>query len=317
MKIAITWPMQQEILDKLKQFEVAVNPKEEPLTPDELKKMIVGADAILCMLNNKITADVIESAGPQLKIIATMSVGYDHIDLEAAKAKNIIVTNTPHVSNISVAEHAVALLLSLAKQVPQADSFVRSGKYKGWDPTLFVGPELSGKIIGIVGLGEIGKSVARIAGFGLGMAIAYNDVAPSPAFEAQYNATYFDLDTLLTIADVVSLHVPLMPQTTHLINFERLAKMKPTAYLINTARGPVIDEAALVKALLEEKIAGAALDVYENEPNISPALLEAQNVILTPHTASATYEARMAMAQKAVDNILAVLSGQPAMDSML
>ena len=317
MKIAITWPIDQNAINQLKaQHEVVVNPKEEQLSSEELLKFVAGADAILCLLTNKITAEVMDAAGPQLKIIATMSVGYDHIDVEAAKAKNIIITNTPQVSDDSVAEHTISLMLSLVKQIPQSDDFVRSGNYKGWDPTLFISPQLKGKVLGIIGLGEIGKSVARIAGFGLGMAIAYNDLGSNQEFESQYNAKFFDLDTLLTISDVVSLSVPLLPSTHHLINADRLVKMKPTAYLINTARGPVVEEAALVKALLENKIAGAALDVFENEPNISPALLEVKNIIFTPHTASATYEARAAMAQKAAENIIRVLSGQSALDSV-
>jgi glyoxylate reductase len=316
-KIVVTWPISESAIAKLKEkHEVVVNDKEQALTAEELLQFVAGADAILCLLSNKITREVLDAAGPQLKIVATMSVGYDHIDLAATKAKNVTVAATPGMSDEAVAEHAVTLMLSLAKSIPQADAFVRAGKYKGWDPTLFVGPELGGKVLGIVGVGHIGSTIAKIAGFGLGMAIGYNDVKPNPDFESQFNATYFELDALLPIADVITLHVPLLPTTTHLMNAERLAKMKPTAYLINTSRGPVVDEAALVSALQNKQIAGAGLDVYENEPSLTPGLIDLPNVVLTPHIASATRESREAMAHKAADNIIAVLSGQPAPDDV-
>ncbi len=316
-KIVVTWPISQSALQKLQaQYDVDANPEEKGWSAEELLAHVKGAAAILCLLTNKITPEVMDAAGPQLKIVATMSVGFDHIDLAAAEQKNIIVTNTPGTLDDAVAEHTIALMLGLAKSLAHADAFVRSGQYKGWDPKLFVGPSLGGKVLGIVGLGHIGTTVAQAAGYGLRMAIAYNDVKPNPEFEQKFNAKYYEIDELMQIADVITLHVPLLPATTHLINAERLKKMKPTAYLINTARGPVVDEAALVEALKNKQIAGAGLDVFEHEPQISPELLAEWNVILTPHTASATHEAREAMAQKAADNIVAVLAGQPALDAI-
>lgn len=314
-KIVVTWPIESAVLEPLQvAYEVVVHPEERVLSEQELLAFVQGASAILCLLTNKITEAVLASAGEQLKIVASMSVGFDHIDVAACGARGVIVTNTPGTLDRAVAEHTIALLLGLAKSLPSADAFVRSGKYQGWDPKLFVGPELGGKVLGIVGLGRIGTMVAQMAGYGLGMAIAYNDIKPNPEFEQKFNATYMDIDALVSVSDVVSLHVPLLPATTHLIHADRLAKMKPTAYVINTSRGPVVDEQALVMALQTKQIAGAALDVYEHEPTIAPALLSLPNVVLTPHTASATVEARRAMAEKAVANIQAVLTGSSPID---
>lgn len=315
--VVVTWPISNEVLATLRRrFDVKVNTKPENISPQELVTFVKGADAILCLLTNKITAQVLDSAGPQLKIIASMSVGFDHIDLDAAKERNITVTNTPGIVDTAVAEHTIALLLSLVKSTPQADTFVRAGKYKGWNPTLFVGPELAGKTLGIIGLGHIGSSVAQAAKFGFNMNIIYNDLKPNPEFGAKFHAKYYKLDEVLAKSDFVSLHVPLLPSTKHLINKDRLHKMKHTAYLINTARGQIVDEKALVEALQKKYIAGAALDVYENEPVITHALMKLDNVVLTPHTASATREAREAMAAKAATNIITTLSGKPAPDAI-
>lgn len=315
--VAITWPIDEGLVQKIKeQADIRINNKPENLSPDELKTLVKGATAILCLLTNKIDAEIFESAGSQLKTVASMSMGFDHIDLEAAKARGVIVTNTPGTMDTAVAEHTVGLMLALAKSIPQANEYTRSGQYKGWDPTLFVGPELKGKTLGIVGLGRIGSSVAQIAKFGLGMKVIYSDVKANQEFGAKFSAKFRKLDNLLEQADFVTLHVPLLPSTKHLINSTNLKRMKHTAYLINTSRGPVVDEMALVKALKDNTIAGAALDVYEYEPTISPDLLKLNNVVLTPHIASATYEARQAMAEKAVANILAVLSGKSAPDAL-
>ncbi len=317
-KVAITWPVDDAVIAHLREHaQVAVNRVEKNLTADELRGLVKGAEAILCLLTNKITAEVLDAAGPGLKIVATMSVGYDHIDLKAAQARGVTIANTPGTLDNAVAEHTVALMLGLAKSLIPADAYVHAGKYRGWDPKLFVGPELNGKILGIVGLGHIGSTVAKIAGFGLGMAIGYNDLKPNRDFEHRFNARYFSLDHLLQVADVVTLHVPLLPSTRHLINAERLALMKPTAFLINTARGAVVDEAALASALSRGAIAGAGIDVFEHEPDVTLGLKSLTNVIMTPHTGSATREARLAMAQKAAANILAVLKGRTAPDVVL
>lgn len=315
LKVVVTWPISENALALLREkYEVVVHGKQVTLTAEELLSFVKGAHAILCLLTNKITAEVCDAAGPQLKIVATMSVGFDHIDLAATSQRGVSVSNAPGTSDNAVAEHTISLMLSLAKSIPMANGFVREGKYLGWDPTIFNGPELSGKVLSVVGLGHIGSRVAHIAGFGLGMAIAYTDIKPNAEFESRFNAKYFLIDEVFSVADVVTVHVPLLPATTHLVNAQRLALMKPTAYFINTSRGPVVDEAALAAALKQKQIAGAAIDVYENEPKITPDLLTLDNIIMTPHTASATFEAREAMAQKSVANIIAVLSGQEAPD---
>jgi glyoxylate reductase len=315
--VAITWPINQGVIDQLRQsFEVKLNEEERVLSDDELKTFVAGSSAILCLLTNKITREVIAASGPQLKIIATMSVGFDHIDLNAAKEHNIVITNTPGTLDNAVAEHTITLLLSTIKNIPLSDTFMRSGKYHGWDPTLFVSPEVQGKTIGIIGLGHIGSNVAKIASAGLSMKVIYNDIKPNTEFELQFGATYYSIDDLLPLADFVTLHVPLLPATTHLINTDRLSIMKKTAFLINTSRGPVIDEAALVNSLKTGTIAGAGLDVYEHEPELTPGLSDLPNVVLTPHTASATIEARINMAKKAAENIVATLTGQQAPDAL-
>lgn len=316
-KIVVTWPLDPKLIAPLREkYDVIMHDEERVLTDDELKVFVKGSSAIICLLTNKITKEILEAAGQQLKIVATMTVGYDHIDVTAAAGRGIAVTNAPDTSDTSVAEHALALMFALAKSVPQADDFVRSGKYKGWDPSIFVGSELSGKTLGIIGLGHIGHALAHMVKHGLGMSVHYYDVVRHSEFEASCGARFCGLDEVLTTADFVSLHVPLLPATRHLMNAERFAMMKPTAFLVNTARGPVVEEAALVRALKQGQIAGAALDVFENEPTVSAELLALPNVILTPHTASATVEARKAMVEKAVGNVMAVLEGGPAKNSV-
>lgn len=311
MTVAVTWPINEVAIKKLEaKHEVKLNKKEDNLTPDELKEFVKGADAILCLLTNKIDASVLDAAGPQLKVVASMSVGFDHIDLKACAERSVIVTNTPSVLDNAVAEHAIALMFGLSKALPAADRFVRAGKYEGWDPKLFVGPELTGKTLGIVGVGHIGSKVAHIAKKGLAMNILYTDIKRNEDLEDDYDAKYRELDDLLAESDVVSIHVPLLPTTKHLINLMRLKHMKETAFLINTSRGPVVDEAALVHALKEKIIAGAGIDVFEHEPKITPELLRLDNVIMTPHTASATKESRDAMANDAAENVLRVLAGK-------
>ncbi len=315
--VAVTWPIDQDILEKLRaRYEVRLNSEPRSLSEAELKQFVVEADAILCLLTNKITAQIITTAGPQLKIIATMSVGVDHIDLSACQQNGVIVTNTPGASDSAVAEHTIALMLAVTKQLPQADRFVREGKYRGWDPQLFVGPELKDKVLGIVGLGHVGSHVAQIARFGFGMHIVYTDRKPNPQFGAKYHAKFQKLEALLKASDVVTLHVPLVPSTHHLINASRLALMKPEAILINTSRGPVVDERALAQALASGRLSGAGLDVYEHEPLVQPQLLQLDRVVLSPHTASATHEARRAMALIAVENILTVLTGKQPLNAV-
>ncbi len=268
------------------------------------------AEAILSQVGDAITPEFLKGF-PNVKIIANYAVGFDNIDLPTAKSRNIFVTNTPNVLNEAVAEHAMALILAIARRIPESDRFVRAGKYTGWKADLLVGTELAGKTLGIVGLGRIGFQVAHHAANGFGMKIAYTDPKENPEFNAEHHAQYFPtIDELLPQCDFVTLHVPLLDSTRHLMNAERFKKMKPTAYLINTARGPVVDEAALIVALKDHVIRGAGIDVFEHEPEINPELFTLENVVLTPHTASGTEEARNKMAVVAATNIIETLEGR-------
>ena len=293
---------------------VLVSAKDGALTHDELVASLHESDpeAVLCTLNDKITTDVFEAA-PRAKIFANFAVGFDNVDLVAATAKNVVVSNTPGVLTDTVAEHTIAMMLAITNRIAEGDRFMRANKYKAWGPMMLLGTDLMHKTLGIVGAGRIGERVAHIAREGLHMDIIYTDVAKSPTLEESARATYYDsVDALLPHADIVSLHVPLIPATQHLINAARLSTMKPSAYLINSSRGAVVDEAALTEALKSGVIRGAALDVYENEPKVADGLTELENVVLTPHIASASIEARSAMAEVAAKNIIAVLSGAEA-----
>ena len=278
-----------------------------PLSKEELKEAIKDADAIIPVIPDKIDAEVIESA-KNLKLIATYSVGYDHIDLEAAKARGIYVSNTPGDLTESVAEHTIALMLAVGKHIVQADKYVREGKYHYWDPMLFLGPKFKGKTFGVIGFGRIGKYTADIARNGFDMRIVYTDRYQQP----NSGAEFLELNDLLQTADIVSINCSLNKSTHHLIDTEQLKQMKPTAYLINTARGPIVNEKALIRALKEGWIAGAGLDVFEEEPNVPEELKELDNVVLTPHIASATREARIQMARMAVENVIDVLIDKKA-----
>jgi len=315
MKIFITRMIPEEGIEKLKEagYNVSVSEKDGVLTAQELKAALRGNgyDAVLCLLTDKITDEIFEAAGPQCKIFANYAVGFDNIDLIAAKKRGVIVTNTPEVLSETVAEHTFALMLALAHRIPEGDRFVRAGKYKGWAPMLLLGSDLSHKTIGIVGLGRIGSRVAHHAVRGFDARIIYHDIKRNEDFEKEFSAVYKEkLEDLLREADFVSIHVPLLESTHHLINAERLKLMKPTAYFVNTSRGPVVDEKALVDALQRGFLKGAALDVYEEEPKLASGLVELENVILTPHIASATKETRSKMAELAADNIIAALEGK-------
>ncbi len=293
-----------------KHFKVSVYRGKGPITRGELLKRVKGAFAILSILTEKIDEKVFESAGRELKIVANYAVGFDNIDLQAAKKRSVVVTNTPGVLSDSVAEHTLALIMAVAKRVVESDQFVRAGKFKSWMPMGFLGAGLKNKALGILGLGRIGSIVGHIAGRGFSMKILYHDVRRNNQFEREEKAEFLSFEGLLKRADVLTIHVPLLPTTKHLINAKTLRLMKPTAIVINTSRGPVIDERALVLALKEKRIFGAGLDVFELEPKLSPDLKGLKNVVLTPHIASATEEAREAMSEIAAKNIIAVLSGQ-------
>lgn len=300
-----------------KGFEVDVYPHDEIISRRELLARVRGVDAILSILTDKIDEGVFKAAGPQLKIVANYAVGFDNIDLAAAAKRNIFVTNAPGPEIAeAVAEHTIALMLGLSRRIAESDRFTRQGKYTGWGPQMMLGSALKGKTLGIVGLGRIGYVAAEHAVMGFGMNVVYFDHKTHEDFEKQYGAKNMPLKKLLATSDFVSLHVPLTPETKYLMNRDTLSLMKKTAFLINTARGPVIEEKALLEALRDGLIGGAALDVFECEPSIDcdlrdhVALKSFENVILTPHTASATIEARQAMSRVAAENIIAALTGK-------
>ena len=302
-------------------FRVDVSKKGDVLTKKELLTSVKGADAILSLLTDKIDESVLDAAGSQLKIVANFAVGFDNIDLAAAKSRGVVVTNTPSdVVNDAVAEHAMGLLIALARRIPEADQFAKAKKYQGWNPDLLTGTQLKGKTLGVVGLGRIGRAVVQHAVQGFGMNALYSDQSRQPDVEKLYGAKFVSLEKLLLNADFISLHVPLLPSTRHLISTAEFALMKKSAFLINTARGPIVDEKALLRALKTKRIAGAALDVFECEPAIDCDLSDKlelkafDNVILTPHIGSATLEARESMSEIAVRNIINVLKGKPALN---
>lgn len=299
-------------------FEVDLFDRDEIIPRKELLQRVKGVDALLSLLTDKIDAEVMDAAGPSLKIIANYAVGFDNIDLEAAKKRRIIVTNTPVPEmSESVAEFTIALLFGVARRLCEADAFTREKKYKGWSPNLFLGMDLRGKTLGVIGAGRIGTRVAEIARLGLGMSIVYASRKPDPDLSTRLSAPFLPLDQVLERADVVTLHVPLLPDTKHLISTEQFSLMKKDAILLNTSRGPIVDEKALLRALRTGRIAGAGIDVYEAEPAIDTDLsdkLELRampNVVMTPHIASATIQTREAMGRLAAANVVAVLTGEP------
>jgi len=290
--------------------KISIYPGTEAIPRSTLLKNVKGVDAILALLTDKIDAEVMDTAGKQLKIISNYAVGVDNINVPEAKKRNILVSNTPGVLTESVAELTFALLISAAKRIVEADKFTRAGKYQGWGPKLMLGADLKDATLGIVGLGRIGSRVAEMAVCGMGMKVVYNDVKPNKDFEKQLGAKFLKLDALLKQADFVSIHVPLLPATRHLITEKQLKMMKKTAYLINTSRGPIVDEKALVKALKSKQIAGAGLDVFEFEPKLTHGLSKLDNVTLTPHIASGSIRTRSEMSRIAAQNIIDALSGK-------
>lgn len=304
MKIFVSRQVPGGSLEKLKTSdnEVLISEFNRPLTSEEFLERTKGVDGVLSLLTDKIDGDVMDAIGPQLKIISNYAVGFDNINVKDASDRGIIVANTPcEEVDEAVAEHTWALISALTRRVVEADEATRNGAYKGWEPGIFLGINLIGKTLGIVGMGGIGTMVARRAS-GYDMNILYTKKAK--------DENSVDLDTLLSQSDIVTLHVPLTEETRHLINKETLAKMKKGSYLINTARGAVVNEFDLVDALRSGHLAGAALDVFENEPNIDPELIGMPNVITTPHIASASWEARNKMGKLAVSAILETFSGQ-------
>ena len=308
--VYVTRMIPEACIDRLREhFNVDVNPDDRALSYDELKQKVRGKDAIVSLLTDTIDGGLLDAAGPQCKIVANYAVGYNNFDLKAATERNVILTNTPGVLDDATATLTFTLLLATARRIAEADAYVRAGKWRGWAPLFFVGLDVDRRTLGIAGLGRIGKNVARKAA-GFDMKIIYSDMNRDLEFEKQYNATYVDKATLLKESDFLTLHVPLLPQTKHYIGAAELKQMKKTAVLINAARGPVVDEKALVEALRAKTIWGAGLDVFEDEPALAPGLTELDNVVLAPHIASATAETRFQMGEIAVNNVIKVLSGQ-------
>lgn len=300
-------------------YEVTVSTKEGVLTRDELKASLAEKqyDAVISLLTDAVDADIIAVMPPSVKIIANYAVGFNNIDIPTAHARGMVVTNTPDVLTSTVAEHTVALILTAASRIAEGDRFIREGKFVGWDPLLLLGTDIKGKTLGLVGAGRIGSEVAGILHKGFGMKVVYSDVKKNEALEALCGATFCTThEEVLEQGDIVSIHVPLLPTTQHLINAERLARMKKNAILVNTSRGPVVDEAALVAALKAGTIRGAALDVFEFEPKVSAELLTLPNVVVNPHLASATEETRTKMAEMAATNVIEVLEGRTAPNAL-
>ena len=294
-------------------FDVEVYDKDKIIPRRVLLKKVKGVDAILSLLTDQVDEKLLKAAGEQLKIVANYAVGFNNIDIESAKKAGVMITNTPgKLISESVAEHTFALMMAITKRIVEGDRFARAGNYDGWSPTLFLGLLLNGKTLGLIGSGRIGTAVA-IRAKAMGMKIIYTDLKKNPQIQKLTKAKFVTKSELLKQADIVSLHVPLLPSTRHLISTKELKKMKKTAYLINTSRGPVVDKKALTIALEKKEIAGAAIDVFECEPAIdcdlsdTHELRKLDNIIMTPHTASAAIEARSEMAELAAENIIAAL----------
>jgi glyoxylate reductase len=307
--VLVTRRLPSSVLARLESVcELDLHAEPDAIPRADLLARVAGKDALICLLTDTIDAAVLDAAGPSLKIVANVAVGFNNIDVAACRARLIVATNTPDVLTNACADFTWALILAVTRRLGEGERQLRAGRWQGWALDHLLGMELRGKQLGLVGMGRIARAVAAKAA-AFGMTVAYTD-----QFVADVDgATAMPLDRLLATSDVVSLHVNLTPQTTHLIDRKALAKMRRTAYLVNTARGPVVDEAALAWALGERLIAGAALDVYEKEPIVHPDLIRLENALLIPHLASATTETRTAMADLAVSNVLAVLDGQPAL----
>lgn len=310
MKALVTARLSEDILSPLRPgYELAVNPNDFPMSRADVLDQIHDKDGMLCTISDRIDAELMDRA-PNLKIVANFGVGYDNIDVPAATARGIRVSNTPGVLTDTTADLAFSLILAVARRVVEGDSRTRSGKWGPWAPFGFLGSQVTGKTLGIIGLGQIGKEVARRAK-GFRMPILYNNRKSIPEREElELGAKYVELETLLRQSDFISIHVSLNSESRGLIGADQLALMKPTAFLVNVSRGPVIDETALVKALKAGKIAGAGLDVYEKEPKLAEGLAELSNTVLTPHIGSATSETRSAMGKLAVKNLKAGLCGE-------
>lgn len=289
-------------------LQVDIIDQDEPASRDEILARVRGVDAVVTMLSERVDPEFLEAAGPQLKIVANFAVGFDNLDLATLREANIAATNTPGVLTAATADLTWALILAAGRRVVEADQFVRAGTWQGWAPQQYLGLELSSATLGIVGAGRIGMAVA-LRSLGFNMKVVYSHPRRNEDLERWTNAEHVALDDLVDSADVVSLHIPMRPENHHLIDARQFERMKPSAVFVNTARGPVVDEPALVAALQNHQIAAAGLDVYEHEPRLHPQLAELDNVVILPHLGSATHATRSRMSTMVAENIIAVLEG--------
>ena len=309
-------PVERELV---RDFDATLNPEDRPLGPDGLRRALQTADAVLCTVTDRLTADVLAVEPRRARLLANFGVGFNHIDVEAAKARGLAVSNTPDVLTDATADLAMTLLLCVTRRAGEGERHLRSGAWTGWRPTHMLGTQVSGKTLGLVGMGRIARAVAQRAHHGFGLRVIFHDpYPPAPEVARSLGAEPRErLEQVLEEADFVSLHCPATPETRHLMNAERLALLKPGAYLINTARGDVVDEAALVAALRGGRLAGAGLDVFEREPEVSSELLALENVVLLPHLGSATRETRVAMGLRALENLRLFFQGAPLRDKVV
>jgi glyoxylate reductase len=310
-KVLVTRRLPKAAMDKVrKAVNAQVNPHDRPMTRRELLRGLKGKNGVLSLLNDRMDGEAMDAAGPALKVIANYAVGFNNIVVPDATERGIVVTNTPEVLTETTADMAWALIMATCRRIVEGDDFLRSGTPWDWAPLMMLGADVHGKTLGILGLGRIGQGVARRAR-GFNMKVIYYDAfRQKPAVEKRLGVQYKRFDSVIKQADIITVHTPLMKETIHLINAKILKAMKKTAYLVNTSRGPIVDEAALARALRRGDIAGAGIDVFEEEPKVHPELVKCRNAVITPHIASATIETRTAMGTLAASNLIAVLKGK-------
>lgn len=317
-KIVVTRELTDGVMQRMEElFDAVLNREDRPLAVSELEDAVADTDVLVPTITDRIDAALLAKASPRLKLIANFGVGVDHIDLHACRERKIIVTNTPGVLTEDTADMTMALILSVPRRLGEGEKLMRAGQWDGWKPSGMLGHRVNGKILGIVGMGRIGRAVAKRAqGFGI-KTIYHNRHRLPESVEAELGARYADLDTLFSQSDIISINCPHTPETHHLVNAQRLSQMRVDSYFVNTSRGEVVDENALIEALEQGRIAGAGLDVYVNEPHVDPRLLQLANTVLLPHMGSATYEGRAAMGEKVIANIRAWVDGHRPPDQVL
>ena len=309
-RVAVSRRLPAPIEERLRTlFDARLNDTDDPLDADALRLAMTEADALVCTVSDRIPASVIDAQPRRVRLLANYGVGYNHIDIDAARRAGIVVTNTPGVLTDDTADLAMALVLMAARRLGEGERELRSGGWTGWRPTHLIGTRVTGKTLGIIGMGRIGRAVSRRAHAGFGMRVVYHNRSPVPERDREGAEPVETIEALLEQSDFVSLHVPATPATRHMIDARSLSRMRRSAFLINTARGDVVDEHALANALRTGAIAGAGLDVYEGEPEVHPALLGLDNVVLLPHLGSATVESRVAMGEKVIENLVAFFAG--------